>query len=76
MRGIDINKAPLDEMETVFGKNLLAVVCDVANWREVIDTFEQFPPIDILVYCAGIMGQTNLKSDETDPCRRGTRIPD
>ena len=40
MRGIDINKAPLDEMETVFGKNLLAVVCDVANWREVIDTFE------------------------------------
>jgi len=42
----------------------------------VIDTFEQFPPIDILVNCAGIMGQTNLKSDETDPCRRGTRIPD
>ena len=67
VRGIDINKAPLDEMETVFGKNFLPVICDVANWREVIDTFEQFPPIDVLVNCAGITGQTNLKSDETDP---------
>src|SRR5215469_11378158 len=67
VRGIDISKAPLDEMGTVFGKNFLPVICDVANWREVIDTFEQFPPIDVLVNCAGITGQTNLKSDETDP---------
>ena len=67
VRGIDVNKAPLDEMKTVFGNNFLPAICDVANWREVIDTFGQFPPIDVLVNCAGITGQTNLKSDETDP---------
>jgi NAD(P)-dependent dehydrogenase (short-subunit alcohol dehydrogenase family) len=48
VRGIDINKAPLDEMKTVFGTNFLPAICDVANWREVINTFEQFPPIDVL----------------------------
>ena len=67
VRGIDVNKVPLDEMKTVFGKNFLPAICDVANWQEVIDTFGQFPPIDVLVNCAGITGQTNLKSDETDP---------
>lgn len=67
VRGIDINKAPLEEMETVFGNNFLPVLCDVANWREVMDVFEQFPPIDVLVNSAGITGRTNLKSDETDP---------
>ena len=67
VRGIDINKAPLDEMKAVAGTNFIPTICDVANWREVINTFEQFPPIDVLVNCAGITGQTNLKSDETDP---------
>ena len=67
VRGIDINKAPLDEMRTVLGKNFHPAICDVANWREVINTFEQFPPIEVLVNCAGITGQTNLKSDEADP---------
>jgi len=33
----------------------------------VVRVFEQFPPIDVLVNSAGITGQTNLKSDETDP---------
>ena len=46
---------------------------DVANWAEVASLFEQFPPIDVLVNCAGITGRTNVKSDETDPA--GTVLP-
>jgi NAD(P)-dependent dehydrogenase (short-subunit alcohol dehydrogenase family) len=67
VRGIDVNKAQLEELQSVLGENFIPVVCDVANWTEVANVFEQFPPIDVLVNSAGITGQTNLKSDETDP---------
>jgi 2-dehydro-3-deoxy-L-rhamnonate dehydrogenase (NAD+) len=67
VRGIDINKVPLEEMKTVLGQNFIPVICDVTIWSEVVRVFEQFPPIDVLVNSAGITGQTNLKSDETDP---------
>ena len=67
VRGIDINKSQLDQMGAVLGENFLPVICDVASWEEVLDAFEQFPPIDVLVNSAGITGQTNLKSHETDP---------
>jgi NAD(P)-dependent dehydrogenase (short-subunit alcohol dehydrogenase family) len=67
VRGLDLNKAQLREMKTVLGKNFTPVVCDVANWSEVADVFGQFPPIDVLVNSAGITGQTNIKSEETDP---------
>jgi NAD(P)-dependent dehydrogenase (short-subunit alcohol dehydrogenase family) len=67
VRGIDINDGQLEEMKTVLGENFLPAICDVANWPEVIHMFEQFPPIDVLVNCAGITGLTNLNSDETDP---------
>jgi 2-dehydro-3-deoxy-L-rhamnonate dehydrogenase (NAD+) len=67
VRGIDINKVPLEEMKTVLGQNFIPVICDVTIWSEVVRVFEQFPPIDVLVNSAGITGQTNLKNDETDP---------
>ncbi|MEY2602651.1 MAG: 2-dehydro-3-deoxy-L-rhamnonate dehydrogenase [Verrucomicrobiota bacterium] len=54
-------------MKTVLGQNFIPVICDVTSWSEVVRVFEQFPPIDVLVNSAGITGQTNLKSDETDP---------
>ncbi|MBV8142031.1 MAG: SDR family oxidoreductase [Verrucomicrobia bacterium] len=67
VRGIDINKSQLDEMRAALGENFLPVICDVANWDEVADVFARLPPADVLVNSAGITGQTNLKSDETDP---------
>ena len=67
VRGIDINKDQLPEVQTVLGKKFIPVICDVANWDEVAQVFSQFPPIDVLVNCAGITGQTNIKSHETDP---------
>jgi NAD(P)-dependent dehydrogenase (short-subunit alcohol dehydrogenase family) len=67
VRGIDIDKTQLEELAGVLGKNFVPVICDVANWAEVARVFEKFPPTDVLVNSAGISGETNLKSDETDP---------
>jgi 2-dehydro-3-deoxy-L-rhamnonate dehydrogenase (NAD+) len=67
VRGIDIDKTQLEELAGVLGKNFVPVICDVANWTEVARVFEKFPPTDVLVNSAGISGETNLKSDETDP---------
>jgi 2-dehydro-3-deoxy-L-rhamnonate dehydrogenase (NAD+) len=67
VRGVDLNKAQLQEMKAALGRNFIPVMCDVANWEEVVQVFDRFPSIDVLVNCAGIAGQTNLKSDDTDP---------
>ena len=67
VRGIDVQKAQLEEMRAVLGDSFIPVICDVANWGEVANVFEQFPPVDVLVNCAGITGRTNVKSHETDP---------
>jgi NAD(P)-dependent dehydrogenase (short-subunit alcohol dehydrogenase family) len=67
VRGIDLNEAPLKEMQTGLGKNFVPVICDVTIWEEVEHTFQQFPPVDVLVNCAGITGKTDVKSEETDP---------
>jgi 2-dehydro-3-deoxy-L-rhamnonate dehydrogenase (NAD+) len=67
VRGIDIHQAQLEALKVALGKNFIPVVCDVANWGEVVDVFDRFPPIDVLVNCAGVSGQTNIKSFETDP---------
>ncbi len=67
VRGLDINEAQLTETQSSLGKNFIPMVCNVANWNEVANLFQQFPPIDVLVNCAGITGKTNIKSDETDP---------
>jgi 2-dehydro-3-deoxy-L-rhamnonate dehydrogenase (NAD+) len=65
--GVDVNKAQLQELNGVLGENFIPVICDVANWEEVVQVFDRFRSVDVLVNCAGITGQTNLKSDETDP---------
>jgi NAD(P)-dependent dehydrogenase (short-subunit alcohol dehydrogenase family) len=67
VRGIDINRQELEELKAVLGKNFIPLRCDVSIWQEVVDVFEQFPPVDVLVNCAGITGRTNLPSQETDP---------
>ena len=65
--GIDIHEGHLEELRALLGKSFIPVKCDVADWGQVTDVFAQFPPTHVLVNCAGITGQTNLKSDETDP---------
>jgi NAD(P)-dependent dehydrogenase (short-subunit alcohol dehydrogenase family) len=67
VRGIDINRPGLEELKAVLGKGFTPARCDVSIWEEVVAVFEQFPPIDVLVNCAGITGRTNLQSHETDP---------
>jgi 2-dehydro-3-deoxy-L-rhamnonate dehydrogenase (NAD+) len=67
VRGIDINWPGLEELRAVLGKNFIPVRCDVSTWEEVVESFEQLPPVDVLVNCAGITGRTNLQSHETDP---------
>jgi 2-dehydro-3-deoxy-L-rhamnonate dehydrogenase (NAD+) len=67
VRGIDVNQASLSAIQTDLGKNFVPVICDVTIWEEVVQAFQQLPPVDVLVNCAGITGKTDLRSDETDP---------
>jgi len=67
VRGIDINQGSLRAIQTDLGKNFVPLTCDVTIWEEVAHTFQQLPPVDVLVNCAGITGKTDLRSDETDP---------
>jgi 2-dehydro-3-deoxy-L-rhamnonate dehydrogenase (NAD+) len=67
VRGIDINKASLEQVRAGLDDHFTPVVCDVTNWEEVVPVFEQLPPVDVLVNSAGITGQTNLRSEQTDP---------
>ena len=67
VQGIDVNQAPLTEMRRDLGRKFVPAICDVTVWEDVERTFQQLPPVDVLVNCAGITGKTDLKSDETDP---------
>ena len=67
VQGIDINQGSLRAIQTDLGKNFVPLICDVTIWKEVAHTFQQLPPVDVLVNCAGITGKTDLRSDETDP---------
>jgi len=67
VRGIDINQGSLRAIQTDLGKNFVPLICDVTIWEEVAHTFQQLPPVDVLVNCAGITGKTDLRSYETDP---------
>jgi 2-dehydro-3-deoxy-L-rhamnonate dehydrogenase (NAD+) len=67
VQGIDVNQASLRAIQTDLGKNFVPVICDVTIWEEVVQAFQQLPPVDVLVNCAGITGKTDLRSDETDP---------
>ena len=65
--GIDVNQASLRAIQTDLGTKFVPVICDVTSWEEVVHAFQQLPPVDVLVNCAGITGKTDLRSDETDP---------
>jgi 2-dehydro-3-deoxy-L-rhamnonate dehydrogenase (NAD+) len=67
VHGLDVNETPLKEMQTNLGKTFAPAICDVTIWEEVERAFHEFPPVDVLVNCAGITGRTDLRSDETDP---------
>jgi 2-dehydro-3-deoxy-L-rhamnonate dehydrogenase (NAD+) len=67
VHGIDINKASLEQVRAGLDDHFTPVVCDVTNWEEVVPVFGQLPPVDVLVNSAGITGQTNLRSEQTDP---------
>ena len=67
VHGIDVNQRSLEEMKSTLGQDFSPVVCDVSLWEEVQPAFAQLPPIDVLINCAGITGQTNLQGVDTDP---------
>src|ERR1700730_9715759 len=67
VHGVDLNEATLGELRQSLGSGFSAVTCDISEWAQVATAFERFEAIDVLVNSAGITGQTNLKSPETDP---------
>jgi NAD(P)-dependent dehydrogenase (short-subunit alcohol dehydrogenase family) len=67
VHGVDLNEAALGELRQSLGSGFSAVTCDISEWAQVATAFERFEVIDVLVNSAGITGQTNLKSPETDP---------
>jgi NAD(P)-dependent dehydrogenase (short-subunit alcohol dehydrogenase family) len=67
VHGVDLNEAALVELRHGLAPGFSAVTCDISEWAQVTTAFERFKVIDVLVNCAGITGQTNLKSPETDP---------
>jgi 3-oxoacyl-[acyl-carrier protein] reductase len=67
VRGVDLDGTALQELQDALGGNFSPVICDVCAWTQVATTFERFDTVDILVNSAGMTGQTNLKSPETDP---------
>ena len=67
IHGLDLDRTALQELRDTLGENFSPVICDVCAWAQVATTFDRFKAIDVLVNSAGITGQTNLKSPETDP---------
>ena len=67
VNGLDLSEGALLEMQSALGRNFSPVVCDVAYSEHVAAVFERLTTIDALVNCAGITGQTYVKSHETDP---------
>ena len=68
---LDFNQDALDKARNAFGPGTITACVDVTDHaavrRTVDEAAEQTGRIDILVNCAGITGQTNLKSHEVDP---------
>ncbi|HXM01364.1 MAG TPA: SDR family NAD(P)-dependent oxidoreductase [Chthoniobacterales bacterium] len=67
VNGLDLNEAALLEMESTLGQNFSPVTCDICDGEQVAVGVERLATVDVLVNSAGITGQTNLKSQETDP---------
>ena len=68
---LDFNQDALNKARTIFGSGTITACVDVTDHtavrRAIDEAAEQTGRIDILVNCAGITGQTNLKSHEVDP---------
>jgi 2-dehydro-3-deoxy-L-rhamnonate dehydrogenase (NAD+) len=67
VHGVDQNEAALGELRQTLGSRFSAITSDISEWAQVTAAFERFETIDVLVNSAGITGQTNLKTPETDP---------
>jgi len=67
VHGVDLNEAALGELQQSLGSRFSAITSDISEWAQVATAFERFEVIDVLVNSAGMTGQTNLKSPETDP---------
>jgi 3-oxoacyl-[acyl-carrier protein] reductase len=68
---LDFNRKALDKAKAEFGPSTLTACVDVTDHaavRQAVDAAAtETGRIDILVNCAGITGQTNMKSHEVDP---------
>ena len=68
---LDMNAGKLEKASETLGNGALGIVADVGNQQAVEQAITaimaQTGRIDILINCAGITGQTNLKSHEVDP---------
>lgn len=68
---LDFNREALDKARAAFGPGTITACVDVTDHaavrRAVDEAAAQTGRIDILVNCAGITGQTNIKSHEVDP---------
>jgi NAD(P)-dependent dehydrogenase (short-subunit alcohol dehydrogenase family) len=64
--GIDIQAEALEALQKELGSQFICAPCDVAKPEAVAGLFSKHE-VDVLINCAGITGQTNLKSYETDP---------
>ncbi|MBV8213823.1 MAG: SDR family oxidoreductase [Verrucomicrobia bacterium] len=67
VNGLDVSESPLLEMQSSLGQNFSPLACNIADRDQVSANFAQLATVDVLVNSAGITGQTNLKSQETDP---------
>ena len=67
---LDFNKEALAKSRNECGQETITFCVDVTDHaaiRRAIDEAAQTGRIDILINCAGITGQTNIKSHEVDP---------
>jgi 2-dehydro-3-deoxy-L-rhamnonate dehydrogenase (NAD+) len=67
VNGLDLNEAALLEMHETLGQSFSPVACDIGDREQVSARFQRLGAVDVLVNSAGITGQTNLKSQVTDP---------
>jgi len=68
---LDFNKEALAKTRNEFGQETITFCVDVTDHaavrRAIDEAAVQTGRIDILINCAGITGQTNIKSHEVDP---------
>ena len=67
VRGIDVNKAQLQELKAALGENFIPVICDVANWEEVVQVLPHFQS------GSATDGETRIRSIAPHRLDRGQR---